>query len=92
MEDNKYSKKHFYKYRISFSNLCTEKNLRMIPTEQIIESCLKDIGINASFSTVVSNATLQVSNQITKDILHSIVTLYTRVCSFSHEKDTGLTV
>ena len=59
----------------------------MIPTEQIIESCLKDISIKANCSVVVGNATLQVSNQIAKDILHTIVTLYILVLSFSHAKD-----
>lgn len=46
-----------------------------------------DVVSNYMYQTMVSNAELVPTKNVSKDVLHSIVNLYIRVCSFSLTKD-----
>lgn len=60
---------------------------RSINIEAVIEKCCKDTDVVAFFNEIVSESSLEIDSRISKDMLHSIITLYLRVRSFSFARD-----
>lgn len=48
---------------------------------------VKDPQVTASYNVILSDAELEICNSVSKDILHSIISLYVKVHSFSFAKD-----
>ena len=65
----------------------TSKASQCIANELIIVNSVKDPAVTVSYNAILSNADLEISNSVGKDILYAIVSLYVRVRSFSFAKD-----
>lgn len=82
----KKAQKIFLRAEHHFRNNC-KTDQRSINIEAVIEKCCKDTDVVAFFNEIVSESSLEIDSRISKDMLHSIITLYLRVRSFSFARD-----
>lgn len=70
-------------FRLSTSN----HPLSRIDIDEIRSKANGNLELISAFNAMMANSELRVNNDVAKDVLHSIVDLYIRVCSFSLAKD-----
>ena len=69
------------------STLKVASTLQRVDIAGIAQKSVSDSDVVSNFQTMVSNAELVPTKNVTKDVLHSIVNLYIRVRSFSLAKN-----
>ena len=76
--------KHF-----SVTNVTKKKNLRKIPTDEIINYLLKNPDIISNYNSFSTQSQGTISKEISKNVLEKMLRLYIRVRSFSYVKDVN---
>lgn len=69
------------------STLKSASSMQIVDITGIAQKSLTVNDVVANYQTMVSNAELVPTKNVSKDVLYSIVNLYIRVCSFSLAKD-----
>lgn len=65
----------------------TREARQLIDYEHVVMISVKDPQVTASYNVILSDAELEISNSVSKDILHCIISLYVKVRSFSYAKE-----
>ena len=65
----------------------TREARQLVCHEHVVMISVKDPQVTASYKVILSDAELEICNSVSKDILHSIISLYVKVHLFSFAKD-----
>lgn len=77
----------FEKTEHYFREATSKANVQNIAYASIILRSVHDVYVISAYNSMLSNSELIVNSSVAKDVLHSIIQLYVKVCSFSFAKD-----
>ena len=81
------AQKIFIKTEHYFRQSTSKSGLQKIDVVDIAQKSMKDCDVISNFNLLLSDAEFNMDSHVCKDVLHSIVSLYVRVRSFSFARD-----